>query len=200
MAGNSIGTVFTVTTFGESHGEALGVVIDGCPSNKKISVQKIQKELSRRRPGAAPAIGTARREGDKVEILSGLFEGKTDSFILQGCYFFLKNLLRKMHKGVDCHVLSIDIPRSESGCSWADLLVVKGSQHTKRGIDAHLLVGELFRHLNGRERNVFTMRTEGFTMREIGQVLGVSHVMVVKVEKKIKDISKNINLLKSLLK
>lgn len=76
MAGNSIGSVFKVTTWGESHGPAIGVVIDGCLANISLSILDLEKELSRRRP-ADPTISTARKEKDKVEILSGVFEGKT---------------------------------------------------------------------------------------------------------------------------
>ena len=76
MAGNSIGKSFVVTTWGESHGSALGVVIDGCPAGIKISKEEIQKEVDRRKP-TNPKISTTRREEDKVEILSGVFEGKT---------------------------------------------------------------------------------------------------------------------------
>ena len=76
MAGNSIGKIFRITTFGESHGKAVGVVVDGVPSNLKLTEADIQKELDRRRPGQS-MITTARQEEDKVEILSGLFEGKT---------------------------------------------------------------------------------------------------------------------------
>ncbi|MFA4891397.1 MAG: chorismate synthase [Candidatus Gracilibacteria bacterium] len=76
MAGNSIGTVFKVTTWGESHGKALGVVIDGCPAGILISEKDIQKEVDRRKPHD-PRISTSRKEKDKIEILSGIFEGKT---------------------------------------------------------------------------------------------------------------------------
>jgi chorismate synthase len=76
MGGNSFGTLFRVTTWGESHGKALGVVIDGCPSRIEISEEDIQKEMERRRPGQS--IGSSpRKEGDRIEILSGVFEGKT---------------------------------------------------------------------------------------------------------------------------
>lgn len=76
MGGNSFGTLFRITTWGESHGEALGVVIDGCPSRIGLSSEDIQKELNRRRPGEG--IGSSsRKEQDRVEILSGVFEGKT---------------------------------------------------------------------------------------------------------------------------
>jgi chorismate synthase len=73
---NTFGKNFRLTTFGESHGRALGAVVDGCPSNISLSVEDIQKELDRRKPGQS-AITTQRREGDKAEILSGVFEGKT---------------------------------------------------------------------------------------------------------------------------
>ncbi len=76
MGGNTFGTLFKVTTWGESHGEALGVVIDGCPSRIELSSEDIQKELDRRRPGQWKG-SSARRERDSVEILSGIFEGKT---------------------------------------------------------------------------------------------------------------------------
>lgn len=74
--GNSIGTLFRVTTFGESHGGALGCVIDGCPPKLEISEAEIQHELNRRRPGQS-AVTTSRQEADRVKILSGIFEGKT---------------------------------------------------------------------------------------------------------------------------
>jgi chorismate synthase len=76
MSGNSFGTLFRVTTFGESHGPAVGVVVDGCPPRLPITVEEIQQELERRRPGQS-AITTQRRESDIVEILSGVRDGVT---------------------------------------------------------------------------------------------------------------------------
>ena len=76
MPGNTFGRFFRITTWGESHGVAVGVVLDGCPPGLKISEKDIQIELDRRRPGQS-RITTQRKEPDKVEILSGLFEGKT---------------------------------------------------------------------------------------------------------------------------
>ena len=76
MAGNSFGEIFRITTFGESHGKAIGVVIDGCPSGLKLDLGFIQHELDRRKPGQS-AITTQRKESDTFEILSGVFEGKT---------------------------------------------------------------------------------------------------------------------------
>ncbi len=76
MSGNTFGVLFKVTTFGESHGKALGAVIDGCPPNLDLGEADIQAELDRRKPGAHRA-STSRKEEDRVEILSGIFEGKT---------------------------------------------------------------------------------------------------------------------------
>jgi chorismate synthase len=76
MSGNSFGMIFKVTTWGESHGEAMGVVVDGCPSGLELSEADIQYELDRRKPGVSE-ITTERKESDEVKILSGVFEGKT---------------------------------------------------------------------------------------------------------------------------
>ncbi len=76
MSGNTIGTLFTVTSFGESHGPAIGCVVDGCPPGLALCETDIQAELDRRKPGTSRHV-TQRREPDTVEILSGVFEGKT---------------------------------------------------------------------------------------------------------------------------
>jgi len=76
MSGSILGDIFKISTWGESHGKALGVVIDGCPAGLELSEKDIQKDLDRRKPGQSP-FATPRKEGDKVEILSGVFEGKT---------------------------------------------------------------------------------------------------------------------------
>ncbi|MBR1757844.1 MAG: chorismate synthase [Lachnospiraceae bacterium] len=76
MAGSSFGTIFTVTSWGESHGKAIGVVIDGCPAGLALSEEILQPYLDRRKPGTS-AFTTKRKESDTVEILSGVFEGKT---------------------------------------------------------------------------------------------------------------------------
>jgi len=104
VAGNTFGEIFKVTTFGESHGEALGCVIDGCPAGLSISVTDIEKELARRRPGSAYG---SRDEKDSPEILSGVFEGKTLSSPIaivvrnanqrSGDYDELKDIYRPAH-------------------------------------------------------------------------------------------------------
>jgi chorismate synthase len=76
MAGNTFGHIFTVTSFGESHGPAIGCVVDGCPPGLALSAQDIQQDLDRRKPGTSRHV-TQRQEADTVEILSGVFEGRT---------------------------------------------------------------------------------------------------------------------------
>jgi chorismate synthase len=76
MSGNSFGQVFRLTTFGESHGPALGGVVDGCPSDVPLDEDVIQNELDRRKPGSGPA-STTRKEDDRIQLLSGVFEGRT---------------------------------------------------------------------------------------------------------------------------
>ena len=75
MNGNSFGQVFRITTWGESHGRAVGVTIDGCPAGLPITVEMVQAELNRRRTGQS-SVTTPRQEKDRIEIMSGLFEGR----------------------------------------------------------------------------------------------------------------------------
>ena len=106
MAGNSFGNIFKLSTFGESHGLAIGGVIDGCPAGLDLNVEKIQEALNRRRPGQSH-ISTQRKESDTVEILSGVFEGKTlgtpIGFIIRNQdakgkdYSHIKNTFRPSH-------------------------------------------------------------------------------------------------------
>ncbi len=108
MSGSSSGKMFKIVTFGESHGKAIGVVIDGVKSGMKISGSDIQKELDRRRPGQS-RVSTQRRETDKVEILSGVFRGKTlgtpicllirNKDVNSKDYEKLKNIFRPGHAG-----------------------------------------------------------------------------------------------------
>ncbi len=93
MAGNSFGTKFRVTTFGESHGEGIGGVIDGCPPGVNLDFDFIQSELDRRKPGQS-AIVTQRKEPDEVKFLSGIFEGRTTGTSIG---FFIPNINQKSH-------------------------------------------------------------------------------------------------------
>ncbi|MDP2247076.1 MAG: chorismate synthase, partial [Nitrosomonadales bacterium] len=76
MSGNTIGTLFTLTSFGESHGPGIGGIVDGCPPGLDLNEEDLQAELDRRKPGTSRHV-TQRKEPDTVEILSGVFEGKT---------------------------------------------------------------------------------------------------------------------------
>jgi chorismate synthase len=76
MSGNTLGKLYCVTSFGESHGPAIGCVVDGCPPGLALAESDIQKDLDRRKPGTSRHV-TQRRESDTVEILSGVFEGRT---------------------------------------------------------------------------------------------------------------------------
>lgn len=106
MAGNSFGNIFKVTTYGESHGVAIGGVIDGCPAGLKIDLDFIQDELAKRKPGQSKIV-TQRKEEDTVEILSGIFEGITTGtsigFIIKNTnqksqdYSHIKNKYRPSH-------------------------------------------------------------------------------------------------------
>lgn len=106
MAGNSFGTLFKISTFGESHGEALGGIIDGCPAGLTLDFDAIQYEMTRRKPGQS-AIVTQRKEDDEVQFLSGIFEGKTTGtsigFIINNTnqksddYSDIKNTYRPSH-------------------------------------------------------------------------------------------------------
>ena len=93
MAGNSFGKLFNLTTFGESHGVAIGGVIDGCPPGVLIDFEAIQKEMDRRKPGQS-SIVTQRKEPDEVKFLSGIFEGKTTGTPIG---FIIENANQKSH-------------------------------------------------------------------------------------------------------
>src|SRR3989344_208425 len=106
MAGNSFGQVFRITSFGESHGGAVGCVVDGCPPGIEISEEEIQVALDRRKPGQSK-ITTPRKEADRIHILSGWFEGKTtgtpilllahNQDVKSEDYLALKDLYRPSH-------------------------------------------------------------------------------------------------------
>lgn len=106
MAGNTFGTLFRLTTFGESHGPAIGGIIDGCPAGIELDFDAIDREMQRRKPGQSK-ITTQRKEGDEVKFLSGIFEGKTTGtpigFVIENAdyrsrdYNHLKDIYRPSH-------------------------------------------------------------------------------------------------------
>lgn len=112
MSGNTIGTLFSVTTFGESHGPAIGCIVDGCPPGMSLTEEDIQPFLDKRKPGQSKYT-TQRREDDKVQILSGVFEGKTTgapiALLIQNTdqrssdYEEIKNLFRPGHADYTYH-------------------------------------------------------------------------------------------------
>ena len=120
MAGNIFGEIFKVVTFGESHGPALGCVIDGCPAGIALSVEDIARELRRRRPGQG-AASTSRSEADEPEILSGVFEGKT-----------LGSPIAILVRNADCHSADYDNVRDICRPGHADF-----GWHAKYGIRDH---------------------------------------------------------------
>src|SRR6056297_2702524 len=106
MAGNTFGEVFRLTTFGESHGAAIGGIIDGCPAGLELDLEAVQKDLDRRKPGQSD-ITTQRKESDVVQWLSGIYEGRTTgspvAFIIPNSdqrskdYSALKDVFRPSH-------------------------------------------------------------------------------------------------------
>jgi chorismate synthase len=112
MAGNSFGNLFKLTTFGESHGKAIGGVIDGCPSGLKLDIEAIQSELNRRKPGQSEIV-TQRKEPDTVNFLSGIFEGQTTGtpigFVIENAnqkskdYSHIKDAYRPSHADYTYH-------------------------------------------------------------------------------------------------
>ena len=106
MAGSSYGTLFSLSTFGESHGIAIGGVIEGCPAGFELNLSEIQMELDRRKPGQS-VITSPRSEKDQVQFLSGIFEGKTtgtpigfmisNSDVQSDDYMHVKDVFRPSH-------------------------------------------------------------------------------------------------------
>ena len=77
MSGNTFGSIFRVTTFGESHGEAVGAVIDGCPAGLVFDIKKIQNALDKRKPGSETPATSTRKEPDRLQVISGVYDGVT---------------------------------------------------------------------------------------------------------------------------
>jgi chorismate synthase len=112
MSGSTFGTVFKVTVFGESHGEMIGMVIDGCPAGLNVDLDQVQAEMDRRKPGQSK-ITTQRKEADLVKFVSGIFEGKTTGTPIAGLienadqrskdYSHLENNFRPGHADYTYH-------------------------------------------------------------------------------------------------
>ena len=110
---------------------------------------------------------------------------KTDSFILQNCYFFLKNYIRKTYKKVDRNSFSMDAVRDN--CPLENILPFVDRREVSSFLDTELLTGEVRERLTNRERGILSLALDGLSKREIGRRFGISHVMVIKIEKGIKE-------------
>jgi len=118
---------------------------------------------------------------------AGELDDKTDSFVLQGGYFTMKNFIRSNHRRVDQMSVSLEAPLNENGDSWRELLAQPEGRRADEIVDRNTLAAALRERLSEREAVVLEMYGQGMTTREIGRRLNISHVMVVKVEKRIKE-------------
>jgi RNA polymerase sigma factor (sigma-70 family) len=120
------------------------------------------------------------------EYNAGGLWGKTNSFILQACYFFLRNHIRKIYKRVDRNSISLSQSITQANFSLEKVFSTGRVDQQIDSQEACLLIQDIQKKLTKRERDVFSMRLEGLTTRQMGQRLGLSHVMVVKIEKSIR--------------
>ena len=152
MAGNTFGQLYTVTTFGASHGAGIGVVIDGCPSGIEIDLADIQSDLDRRKPGQS-AIVTQRKENDEFEVLSGLFEGKTLGTPLT---FFIPN---KDHKSKDYGHISEKFRPSHADFTYQEKYGHRdyrgGGRSSARETAARVIAGSVAKQVLAKEGITF---------------------------------------------
>ncbi|MBK6541917.1 MAG: chorismate synthase [Flavobacteriales bacterium] len=148
MAGNTIGELFRLTSFGESHGAAIGGVVDGCPAGLELDVAEVRTELDRRRPGSTP-LGTARNEADQVEWLSGVFEGKTLGTPIA---FLIRN---SDAKGSDYDALKDVYRPGHADRTWEEKYGLRdhrgGGRSSARTTAACVVAGAIARQLLARE-------------------------------------------------
>jgi len=115
-------------------------------------------------------------------------EGKTDSYILQGSMFFLKNHIRKVYKKIDSHSVSLNsMLTDDEGYTLEDVIPSFCTESPRGSLDAKLLLEDINKLLDERQKEVLRYSLEDRTVREIGKNLGISHAMVVKIKNKIKD-------------
>lgn len=112
---------------------------------------------------------------------------KTDSYILQGCLFFLKNHIRKVYKKIDAKSMSLNTVINDEEGTLEDVLASSCSYAGNTSLDASLLLEDIYAKLSEKEKEIITLSLNDSTVREIGKRLGMSHVMVVKIKNKIKD-------------
>ncbi|MCK4852452.1 MAG: sigma-70 family RNA polymerase sigma factor [Candidatus Omnitrophica bacterium] len=122
-----------------------------------------------------------------MQFQQGGLREKTDSYILQGCYYFLKNYIRKLCKSVDNNSVSIYSVIDENGLTIEDTIASGAYIAETESVEIYLLLDESEERFTEREKNIFYYQLEGFTTREIGEKIGVSHVMVVKTGSRIRQ-------------
>lgn len=176
---NTTGRMFKVTSFGSSHGKALGAVVDGCPANLELSVEDIQKELDKRKPGTSK-LTTSRKESDEIEILSGIFEGKTDGTPIAGIVY------NKNQKSKDYSSIK-DTPRPGHGdFCWIEKYGTYdyrgGGRGSGRTTIAHVIGGAIAKKL---------LATQGIKI--ISHVVQIGDIMAhsTEIDKIEENISKN---------
>jgi chorismate synthase len=171
MPGNTFGQVFRLTTFGESHGAAIGGVIDGCPAGLELDLAAIQAELDRRRPGSTP-LGTARTEGDVVEFMSGLFatpgQARSDGRITLGTPigFIIRN---KDAQSSDYDHLKDVYRPGHADMTWEEKYGIRdhrgGGRSSARETACRVVGGAIARQLLAREG----VQVQGYVSR-VGEV------------------------------
>ena len=174
---NTTGKMFKITSFGSSHGKALGAVVDGCPANLELSVEDIQKELDKRKPGTSK-LTTSRKESDEVEILSGIFEGKTDGTPIAGIVY------NKNQKSKDYSAIK-DTPRPGHGdfCwieKYGNYDYRGGGRGSGRTTIAHVIGGAVAKKL---------LATQGIKI--ISHVVQIGDIMAHSTE--FDELEENIN-------
>jgi chorismate synthase len=167
MAGNTFGQIFTLTSFGESHGKAIGGIIDGCPSNVEINLKKIQYELNRRKPGQS-SITTQRDEADEVEFLSGIFEGKTLGTPIA---FVIKN---KDQKSEDYDQLKDVFRPSHADYTYEEKYGIRdhrgGGRSSARETAARVVAGAIAKQILARQKieiKAYVTQIETARMRDV---------------------------------
>lgn len=117
----------------------------------------------------------------------GLWDDKTESYVLQGCYYFLKNYVRRLCKMVDKKSVSMNTPlNGDSEKILEDLIIDEKTVHSEDALDIYMMLDEAEGVMTEREKEVFYLKIEGKTTREIGERFGVSHVAIVKLQKNIR--------------
>ncbi|HIE44109.1 MAG TPA: sigma-70 family RNA polymerase sigma factor [Candidatus Omnitrophica bacterium] len=117
----------------------------------------------------------------------GQIYGQTDSFILQGCFLFLKNYIRKNYKRIDGCSVSLNCPIDGEDTILEEMLSSESVDTCIEIINRKVLVEEIHSRLTGREKKIFSLYLKGMTTREIGEEIGISHVMVVKIKSRIRN-------------